>query len=435
MWRLTRSRSTCSTSPPSRCRFSWAGSRGGTARSGRWRSAGMVAFWLLRCSGTPSDGSIWTCGTSIVRNILSQRFTPPTHTSPPWRSATTDARCTPPATTTCVSSMWRRGRGARQAHRPAAGAAAAAVPRPGMDAAGSRQPGRQAHSLVEADTEVALLDPVTLRTKARLRGRRADHQHRLLRGQQTSRDRRRWGGRLGPRREGADPRVRLPGRRRPPPDAGVPRTDLGREPHGTEPGREHRLRDREGWSAPGLGPHRRPGVPHHPMPGPACPTTPWPSRSPPTAARVAYLANVDARVDVRDVESGRLVQGRAPGAEQRLRRVHDLAPRRPAVIGAAGDAAVQLIDPGTGELIPEAGFRRGRARRPSTATDGKVVIGTIHGHVQVLDAHSLDMKTAPVAADHRRPGRQPRPGPRRARGRHRVEPTSGSCSTTAADTD
>ena len=115
----------------------------------------------------------------------------------------------------------------------------------------------------------------------------------------------------------------------------------------------------------------------------------------PDGRRVAYLANIDARVDVRDVESGRLVKGVLPEGSNAYGGSVTWRQDGQAVIGAAGDAAVELIDPGTGKLIQRPSSDDGVSAAQYT-TDGKVVIGTIHGHVQVLDDHSLVKDVAPA---------------------------------------
>ena len=115
----------------------------------------------------------------------------------------------------------------------------------------------------------------------------------------------------------------------------------------------------------------------------------------PDGRRVAYLANVDARVDVRDVGTGRLVKGVHPEGANTYGGSLTWRPDGRAVIGAAGDRAVELVDPGTGNLMQRPSSDDGVSAAQYTP-DGKVVIGTIHGHVQVLDAHSLDMNLAPA---------------------------------------
>jgi WD40 repeat protein/DNA-binding SARP family transcriptional activator len=114
----------------------------------------------------------------------------------------------------------------------------------------------------------------------------------------------------------------------------------------------------------------------------------------PNGRAVAYLANIDARVDVRDVDTGLLVKGLHPEGTNAYGGSLTWRPDGRAVIGAAGDAAVELVDPSTGKLMQRPSSAEGVSAAQYT-TDGKVVIGTIHGHIQVLDARSLDMNLAP----------------------------------------
>jgi WD40 repeat protein len=115
----------------------------------------------------------------------------------------------------------------------------------------------------------------------------------------------------------------------------------------------------------------------------------------PDGRRVAYLANIDARVDVRDVDTGRLVKGLFPEGSNVYGGSLTWSPDGLALIGAAGDQAVELIDPGTGRLMQRPSSAEGVSAAQYT-TDGQVVIGTIQGHVQVLDAHSLNRNIAPA---------------------------------------
>jgi WD40 repeat protein len=116
----------------------------------------------------------------------------------------------------------------------------------------------------------------------------------------------------------------------------------------------------------------------------------------PDGRKVAYLANIQTRVDVRDVETGRLVKGENPDGTNTFGGSLTWRPDGRAVIGAAGDSAIGVADPNTGAQSQIRQFGEDGVSAAQYTTDGKLVIGTIDGHVQLLDADSLNVEVAPV---------------------------------------
>jgi WD40 repeat protein len=116
----------------------------------------------------------------------------------------------------------------------------------------------------------------------------------------------------------------------------------------------------------------------------------------PDGRKVAYLANIHTRVDVRDVDTGRLVKGENPDGNNTFGGSLTWRPDGRAVTGAAGDAAIGVADPSTGAQSQIREFGEEGVSAAQYTSDGKLVIGTIDGHVQLLNAGSLDVEVAPV---------------------------------------
>lgn len=107
--------------------------------------------------------------------------------------------------------------------------------------------------------------------------------------------------------------------------------------------------------------------------------------------KVGYLANIDARIDVRDIATGRLTQGTSPSGNNVFGGALAWRPDGKAVLEASGDYSVQVRDPISGKLLMHHGF--GDAVSAAQYThDGHLIVGTNQGTMQVLDATSLNFK-------------------------------------------
>ncbi|WP_230208939.1 WD40 repeat domain-containing protein [Nostocoides sp. HKS02] len=132
-------------------------------------------------------------------------------------------------------------------------------------------------------------------------------------------------------------------------------------------------------------------------PGPALTNDALAVRVSADGRKVAYLANILVRVDVRDVGTGRIVEGQYPDGVGVQGGYLTWRPDGRAVLGVSGYSTIEVRDPRTGALVQRRDFNDGVTAAEYTP-DGRLVIGTDRGHVQVTDASSLLMRVDPVAS-------------------------------------
>jgi WD40 repeat protein len=111
--------------------------------------------------------------------------------------------------------------------------------------------------------------------------------------------------------------------------------------------------------------------------------------------KVAYLANIDARIDVRDIATGRVTLGTFPEGNNVYGGQIAWRPDGRAVLEASGDYSVEVRDPNTGALLERHGFGDGVSAAQYT-NDGQLIVGSNQGTIQVLDATSLNFKAGPL---------------------------------------
>ena len=117
----------------------------------------------------------------------------------------------------------------------------------------------------------------------------------------------------------------------------------------------------------------------------------------PDGSRVAYQLNGGSRMAVRDVASGKLVVTQYSENVDALYAWLTWRPDGRAVTSATGNEYMIVRDSATAELVQ----RRAVAGNASTVAytqDGRLAAGSDDGHLTVLDAHSLQWQAGPLEA-------------------------------------